>query len=139
MKSLVAALLIVSSSSFAQTFDARTALLNILKPGSYYGVTPNGSSCNVSIYDNSDSLEVVANANGVTKRSLIPARDTFHAVWGQRSYLHTSKDGYVESILRTVMVEKNKQYVVVSELYVNNRESTETAVECIVNYKSFPF
>jgi hypothetical protein len=137
MKTLIAALLLVSASAFAYELDATEALLQTLPAGEYYGITPQGDDCSVAVRNLYGKVAVVATANGLTKRSEVYSGATYRWKPGQRSFLATSLtttlSGSTENIFRTIAVSTNTQYVVVADHVINNRDSYETKVECVIN------
>lgn len=137
MKTLIAALLLVTSSAFAYELDATEALLQTVAAGEYTGITPAGDDCSVAVRNLSSKVAVVATANGITKRSEVYSGATYRWKPGQRSFLATTLtttlNGSKENILRTIAVSTNTQYVVVADLIVDGRRSEETKVECIIN------
>lgn len=137
MKFLIAALMLVSVSAFAQDLDATEALLQTVSAGEYSGITPAGDDCSVSIRNLSNKVAVVATANGLTKRSEVVSGATYRWRPGQRSFLAstltTTLNGSKENIFRTIAVSTNTQYVVVADLIVDGRSSVETKVECVIN------
>lgn len=137
MKTIIAALLLVSSTAFAYELDATEALLQTVSAGEYSGITPQGDDCSVAVRNLSSKVAVVATANGLTKRSEVYSGATYRWKPGQRSFLATTLtttlNGSKENIFRTIAVSSNTQYVVVADLIVDGRSSQETKVECIIN------
>lgn len=137
MKTLIAALLLVSSSAFAQELDSTDALLTILPAGEYSGVTPEGRNCAVSVRDLSSKVAVVASTDQLTKRSEVLSGAVYRWNPGTRSFLATvfttTLTGSTENILRTIAVTQNTQYVVVADRLVSNRSANESKVECVIN------
>lgn len=137
MKTLIAALMLVSASAFAQELDATVALLSTVRAGEYTGITPQGDDCSVGIRDLSSKVAIVASANGLTKRSEVYSGATYRWKPGQRSFLAstftTTLNGSKENVFRTIAVSTNTQYVVVADVIVDGRYSEETKVECIIN------
>lgn len=137
MKTLIAALLLVTSSAFAYELDATEALLQTVAAGEYTGITPAGDDCSVAVRNLSSKVAVVATANGITKRSEVYSGAAYRWKPGQRSFLATTLtttlNGSKENIFRTIAVSTNTQYVVVADLIVDGRSSEETKVECIIN------
>lgn len=137
MKTIFAAILLVSSSAFAYELDATEALLQTIRAGEYQGVTPQGDDCQVSVRDLTNKVAVVASSEGVTKRSEIVTGSTYRWKPGQRSFLATNLtttlSGSKENVFRTIAVGQKTQYVVVADVVVDNRDVNETKVECIID------
>lgn len=137
MKALLGALLLMSSFSYAREYDANDAFLSIMRAGDYSGRTSSGSYCQVSVRNLSSKIAVVVSANGTSKRSEVSRGATYHANFANRSFLATTLTttltGSRENILRTIAVTDATQYVVVSDVTIDNRNTSESFVECIVN------
>lgn len=137
MKTLIAALLIVSSSTFAQELDATDALLTTIPAGEYRGLTPEGAACEVAIRDLTNKVAIVATNGNLTKRSEVAAGAVYRWQPGTRSFLATvlttTLRGSKENVFRTIAVTEKTQYVVVADVVVNNRDRNETKVECIID------
>lgn len=140
MKTLITALLILSASAFANNrdLDATEALTSFLPIQVYYGNTPNNQFCRVSIRPNAQGILITAqDANNEASR-IVPFGSTYRWNPGNRSFLSSSfvnvREGRIENVFRTIAVENNTQYIVVStRLESSNRENREDKVECIVN------
>lgn len=139
MKSLLAALLIVSGSAFSQEIDATEALLSILPPGEYRGTLADSSErCEVSVRNLSNRVAVVATKPGLTTRTEVYVGASY---WrrSQREFLSsvltTSLTGKRENFVRTVAVTEKTQYVVVGDIFISGDRSSisESVVECVVN------
>lgn len=133
MKIIIAALMLMSSVSFASDLEAPGAFLSVVRAGDYYG-----DQCQVSIRKYSDSVTIEVSANGAWRRNVITSGNAFRYNPANRSFLFTNKtssgNGSRESIVRTIAVTDRSQYIVVSELSVNNRDSSESSVECVFNF-----
>ena len=137
VKTLIAAFLIMSSSAFANELDATEALLSTLPAGVYTGITPHGDDCEISVRTLSDKVAVVATTATLTKRSEVVRGAVYRWNPGNRSYLATTFTttlrGSTENILRTIAVSQSTQYVVVADRVVNDRNASETKIECVIN------
>lgn len=137
MKTLLGAVLLISSVSYAQEFDATDALLRILPAREYSGRTSSGDFCQVSVRNLTNKIAVTVSANGASKRAEVSRGAVYHSNPGNRSFLATvlttTLTGSRENILKTIAVTETTQYVVASDLVINNRQTSEQFVECIVN------
>ncbi len=137
MKTLIAALLLVSASAFAQNLTSTEALLRTIPAGEYRGQTPEGGYCEVAIRNLFGKVAVVAANEFITKRSEVLSDSSYRWNPSNRSFLSsvytTTLNGSTENVFRTIAVTENTQYVVVADLYRDGRESSETKVECVIN------
>lgn len=137
MKILIAAFLLVSASAFAQNLTATDALLRTIPAGTYRGITPQNGYCEVAVRILSGKVAVVAADEYHVKRSEIETGAQYRWNPANRSYLAsvytTTLTGSTENVFRTIAVTENTQYVVVADTYINNREVSETKVECIID------
>ncbi len=126
MKHLLAALLFVCSSAFAQELDATKAALETLPPGAYVGTTPQGDDCQVKVNSDEHGVAIVASAgNTMVSRVVLPG-STYRFNPAQRLFLSADAN---ENVFRTLAVETETQYVVVTR----KRNGQEVQVECVVN------
>lgn len=137
MKTLIAALLLASTSAFAADLDAPSALLKTLPEGSYRGLTTTEEDCVVRVQRLSTGVSVT-----VSSRTLSKGHETLNASnyrWnpGQRlffsSVMERTSNSSTESFVRTIAVEEKTQYVVAGEIFRSNSGTKESVVECIVN------
>ncbi len=137
MKTLIAALFLVSASAFAQNLTATEALLRVIGPGFYEGKTPAGNYCEVTVKNLYGSVIVVAADENQGRKSEVLSTSQYRSNPGNRSFLSTvfttTLTGSTENIFRTIAVTESTQYVVVADVVVNNRERYERKVECIIN------
>lgn len=137
MKTLLLAFALFTAGAFAFELTAREALLSTITAGEYNGITPEGDACAVSIRDLTSKVAIIASVNGLTKRSEVLAGAVYRANPGNRSFLATvlttTLTGSRENIFRTIAVGERTQYVVVADLVIENRETFETKVECIID------
>jgi hypothetical protein len=137
VKTLIATLLFVSSTTFAVTLDATEALLSILPAGNYNGVTPEESPCEISVRNLSNRIAVVASKTELSQRSEVFLGATYLWRPGKREFLSstltTSLTDKRENFVRTIAVQENTQYVVVGNIITSNTGVSESVVECIVN------
>lgn len=137
MKTLIAALLLVSASAFAQDLTSTEALLRTIPAGEYRGTTPQGGYCEVAIRDLFGKVAVVAADESNTKRNEVHSGSAYRWNPANRSFLSsiytTTLNGSTENIFRTIAVTENTQYVVVADLNRNGREVSESKVECVIN------
>ncbi|MBY0515580.1 MAG: hypothetical protein K2P81_01640 [Bacteriovoracaceae bacterium] len=139
MKSLLIALTLVCSSAFAQELDATAALTNVLAPGLYSGVSPEGIECSVLIAKSNKGIKTSAKMNGMTISREVETGTMYRWNPGTRYFLSSEKtystDGInsVEEVFRTLAVDTMTQYVVVARVIVNNRDVREDKVECVIN------
>lgn len=138
MKTLISALLLMSSVSYAQELDATAALLNVLPATEYSGRTSQGDECQVSVRNLSDRIAVVVSANGYWRRGEVFRGAAYRYNPANRSFLATvlttTLTGSRENIVKTIAVTDRSQYVVVSEFVIDNRQTHENFIECIVNF-----
>jgi hypothetical protein len=131
--------LFMSLSAGAQELDATKALLTILPAGDYSGVTNDGAECNISILPLSNRIAVIGTSRDMIKRSEIEVGSRYRWNPGTRSFLHTTLTTTLsdakENVFRTLAVDKNKQYVVLADVVTKDRQTLETAIECIVDLK----
>jgi hypothetical protein len=129
----------MSLSVGAQEIDATKALLAILPAGDYSGVTNDGAECNISILPLSNRIAVIGTTGDILKRSEIEVGSRYRWNPGTRSFLHTTLTTTLsdtkENVFRTLAVDKKKQYVVLADVVTKDRETIETAIECIVELK----
>lgn len=137
MKTLIAALVLVSASAFAQNLTAPEALLRTIGPGFYEGQTPAGNHCEVTVKNLYGSVIVVAADESQGRKSEVVSSAPYRWNPGNRSFLSTvfttTLTGSTENVFRTIAVTESTQYVVVADIVVNNRERYERKVECIIN------
>ncbi len=137
MKLLIAALVLVSASAFAQDLTSTEALLRTIPAGEYRGETPEGGYCEVAVRNLFEKVAVVASNEFITKRNEVLSGANYRWNPGNRSFLSsvytTTLNGSIENVFRTIAVTENTQYVVVADLFTNGRESSESKVECIIN------
>lgn len=137
MRILLSIMMFMSVSVAAQELDATKALLTILPAGDYTGVTNNGEECNISILPLSNRIAVVGNSGDISKRSEIEVGSRYRWNPGTRSFLHTTLTTTLsdskENVFRTLAVDKKKQYVVLADIVSKDRETIETAIECIID------
>ncbi|WPU63223.1 hypothetical protein [Peredibacter starrii] len=135
MKLLVTALVLLSSTAFAQVPDATDVLTAILPVGSYSG-SYNNQPCKVSVKKTANGIQVTASNNSLVRVREV-ARGTVYFARLPGHFLSTEKlstnDGTRENILRTIPVTENQQYVVVADHFIVNHINYELAVECVVN------
>lgn len=141
MKFLIATLLLVSGSVFAQVdtnreLDATEALLKILPAGNYFGLTPEGKSCQVLVRDLGNKVAVTASTGSLSRFSSVNSGDVYRWNPANRSFLfsYVSRTVYgsTTNILRTIADTEHTQYVVVGDQMVSDRETKETVVECVI-------
>lgn len=129
--------LVLSFSSFALELDATQALLSTVPAGEYSGRSTKGNDCSVKVIQLSEKVAVVVSADGIINRSEVMEDAVYRWNPGNRSFLAsvftTTLTGSRENILRTIAVTQNTQYVVVSDVIIENRDVTERAAECIIN------
>lgn len=137
MKTLIAALLLVSASAFAQNLTSTEALLRTIPAGEYRGQTPEGGYCEVAIRNLFGKVAVVATNDSITKRSEVLEGSNYRWNPANRSFLSsvytTTLSGSTENVFRTIAVTQNTQYVVVADIFTNNRDVSESKVECVIN------
>lgn len=137
MKTLIAALLLVSSSAFAQSYDATEVLLSILPAKDYRGVTPVGTPCEVSVRNLSNRVAVVASTLGFTTRSEVYVGAYYAKPRGSRTFLAsvltTTLTDKRENFVRTIAVTENTQYIAVGDIISWDGRTRESVIECIVN------
>lgn len=137
MKTLIGTLLLISSVSYAQDFDATDALLRVLPARDYSGRTSDGDLCQVSVRNLSNRIAVIVSSNGQTKRGEVFRGATYRWNPANRSFLAsaltTTLDGSRENIVKTIAVTDASQYVVVSDVVTDDRNTSESLLECIVS------
>ncbi|WP_408096273.1 hypothetical protein ACJVC5_14635 [Peredibacter sp. HCB2-198] len=135
MKLLVTALVLLSSTAFAQIPDATDVLTAILPVGSYSG-SYNNRPCKVSVKKTANGVQVTASNDSLVRVREV-ARGSVYFARRQGQFLSTEKfatnDGTRENILRTTPVTETQQYVVVADHFIANRNNYEMAVECVVD------
>ena len=140
MKTVFAlALMIVSMSVSAQELEATAALSQVLPVGHYSGVTPEGGECAVSITRTREGITTSATAEGVVLSRTVSNGSMYRWNPGTRYFLSSettySRNGVssVEEVFRTLAVDTLTQYVVVARVIVDNRNTREDKIECVVN------
>jgi hypothetical protein len=139
MRILISIMMFMSISVAAQELDATKALLTILPSGDYKGETNDGNECRISILTLSNRVAIIATTGERSKRSEIEVGSTYRWNPGKRAFLHTTLittlSDMKENVFRTLAVDKNKQYVVLADVITKDRETIETAIECIIDLK----
>jgi hypothetical protein len=139
MRILISIMMFMSISVAAQELDATKALLTILPSGDYKGETNDGNECNISILTLSNRVAIIATTGERSKRSEIEVGSKYRWNLGKRAFLHTTLittlSDMKENVFRTLAVDKNKQYVVLADVITKDRETIETAIECIIDLK----
>lgn len=137
MRILTALFLSLSFSSFAIELDATEALLTTLPAGEYTGKSIKGNDCSVKVVQLSEKVAVVVSADGIINRSEVTEGAVYRWNPGNRSFLAsvftTTFTGSRENIIRTIAVTQNTQYVVVSDVIIENRDVSERIAECVIN------
>jgi hypothetical protein len=135
MKSLFAALLIVSTSAFALT-PTQSAFLSVLPEGNYVG-SYNSSPCSLSVSNYGDSVVYEASNFQLTTKRVLTLQST-HAP--RRGALLSSdivdlRNGRKENFIRTVPVTEATRYVAVGDIFTSEypNGNSESVVECVVN------
>lgn len=138
MKIALLTCLLISSSTFAQNLDVTEALLSIFPAGKYVGTSPSGENCDVTIAKTGFGISVTAS----TQKTVV-IRNIFHGTtyrWNPANRSFLSSDltsipgGKHESTFRTIAVENDTQYVVVSDrLDSSHTGHNEFKVECVVD------
>lgn len=137
MKTLIAALLLASTSTFATDIDAPTALLKTLPEGSYRGLTTSEEDCVVRVKRLSTGVSVTVSSSALSKGH--ETLNESHYRWnpGQRlfysSVMERTSNSSTESFVRTIAVEEKTQYVVAGEIFRSSNGTKESVAECIVN------
>lgn len=135
MKTFLMALVLLSSNAFAQEIDATEMLASIIPVGTYSG-SYKGKPCKVTVQPSADGLVVTASNAHLTRRREVE-RGSIYAIKGGNYFLSSGKystnDGFNENILMTRSADiTNRQYVVVADRVVVQRDQFEHAVECII-------
>ncbi len=139
MKFIALALFFVATHVSAQSLEATVALKQVLGPGHYTGVTPEGVDCAFNLSTNASGLTATAMSEGQVISRHIDVGSIYRWNPGTRYFLSServySRDGInsVETVFRTLAVEEMTQYVVVARVIVRNTEVREDKVECIID------
>ncbi|MBC7713585.1 MAG: hypothetical protein H7177_09610 [Rhizobacter sp.] len=144
MKALIAAaLMIVSVSTFSAETGAVDSLLSVLPIGTYQGQDDAGNSCNVVVNDvnyPAKVLSITVSNNKSTIFKILNEGSEFlfraykkEFIQTDRQYVDSSRNSYVDRIIRTVIAGDNTLYVVVANEITVNRDRTVESVECVVN------
>ncbi len=139
MRIFLSIMMFMSLSVAAQELDATKALLTVLPAGDYSGITSDGAECNISILPLSNRIAVIGTSGEISKRSEIEVGSRYRWNPGTRSFLHTTLTTTLsdtkENVFRTLAVDKKKQYVVLADIISKDRETIETAIECLIDLK----
>lgn len=140
---LFSLLLILSSALHAQVRDPIGELSLFLKLGTHQGYNTQGS-CKVAVEFSAITpmriLKIsVTDKKGTTSKEVIDYSDykidsdRFEFIQTERTYTSHDLVNYKENIIRTILTEENKLYVVVSNEVIRNTETTFQSVsECII-------
>lgn len=146
MKVLLAFVLSLSAinvMAFEGKLEATDKLTSYLPVGLYAGKNDQGESCSVFVNEvnfpkRDIQVSVIVGSLNLTK--LIEEGSEFgfkdykkEFVQTERSLVGADVYNYVERILRTTAVSKNKLYVVVSYSLVINRDIDTQVAECVIN------
>jgi hypothetical protein len=144
MKNLIlCALTFASVSAFAQDMSAVAKFTKFIPIGKYSGTSDLGLSCTVSVnlanYPYQDILVSVTEGNSVNTK-LIAVNSEFGYKDYKREFVQTEQtalgnddSNYVERIIRTVLADNNKQYIVISYSTVINNETVTESSNCLID------
>lgn len=135
MKSILVALALISSSTFAIAPDATEVLTSIIPVGEYTGAY-NGQDCSVSVENSANGIVVRATKRGLIRMREVTRGSVYYAP-RMGEFLSTQKFstnfGSRENILRTTPVSETQQYIVVADVAIGARDIQELKVECVIN------
>lgn len=146
MKTLIiAALMMVSVSTFAGERSSVDSFLSVLPVGQYQGRDDSGVECKISVNEVNFPKKAIlitgeSSKNKVTKMVKEGSEFFFKAykkefIQADRYYADASRSSYFEKIVRTVNAGDNLLYVVTAlETNLNGSRTTEK-VECVVSLK----
>ncbi|RPJ75633.1 MAG: hypothetical protein EHM20_08625 [Alphaproteobacteria bacterium] len=138
----VLSLLAINVWAYEGKLEATQKLTSYLPVGFYAGENDHGESCSVLVnevnFPKKDiQVSVIVDSLNLTK--LIEEDSEFgfkdykkEFVQTERSLVGVDVYNYIERILRTVQVGKDKLYVVVSYSTVINRSSNTRVAECVI-------
>lgn len=143
MKSLIAmALLVASFSTFAGESGSVDSFLSVLPLGKHQGSDDRGQSCSVTVTEanfpaKDISVTVENNKSRIFKIINDGSEFLFRAykkefIQTDRYYVDSTRNSYVDRIIRTVIAGENSLYVVVANETTVNRERVVEMVECVV-------
>ena len=136
MKTLLVALTLISSSVFAQAWDATEALTSVLPVGTYQG-SYQGKKCSVTARLSDRGILVSATSGSITRQREVERGSSYRLQPAKRflsSSSTSTNDGFNENILRTALVSDTQLYVVVADRVVVQRDQFEHVVECVINF-----
>lgn len=133
MKSLIAALLIVSTSAFAG--EAMDTFRALVPAGTY-----NGNGCSVSVSDLGNKIVITAsNSMLTTKREISENSSFFRPNRNPNNFyssdMVTTRRGLTENFVRTVIASDSTRYFAVGSIFQADYPNgdRENVVECVVN------
>ncbi|AUN97249.1 hypothetical protein DOM21_15410 [Bacteriovorax stolpii] len=143
MKSLIAtALLLASVSTFAAE-SAVDTFLSVLPLGSHSGVDDKGNACKVTVSEaNFPAKAISVQAENADLKIFKVINDASEFMFRgykkefiqtDRYYVDSTRNSYVDRVVRTVVAGDELLYVVVANEITVNRDRKVELVECVVN------
>lgn len=137
MKYFILSLILIGFTVSASELSAPQALLSLIPPGHYSGLTPKGKACLVKIQLQNNEVTISANDDHNSRESTIKSNALYRWNVANRSFLSTVKRNFehysLENIFRTLAVTENTQYIVVADIFTKGRKREEVSVECIIH------
>ncbi len=149
-KILIAASLVLSFSLFAQQENSNPSIssvdsfLSVLPLGTHTGVNELGAKCSVVVSEvnfpeKAISVSVIKGNHRIFKTINEGSEFFFRIgrkefIQSERYYVDDTRKSYVDRIVRTVLADDQKLFVVVANEITVNRERFVEALECIVNF-----
>ncbi len=143
MKSFITAALLLGSLSTFAAEGAVDSFLSVLSYGVHTGVDDNGKACKVTVTEAnfpSKSLAVLAENSELKVFKVINDESEFlfraykkEYIQTDRYYVDSTRNSFVDRVVRTVIAGERSLYVVVANEITVNRDRKVEMVECVVN------
>lgn len=143
MKNLIAtALMMTSLSAFAAEMGAVDSFLSILPVGNYFGSNDKDGRCIVSVNEvNFPDKAIAVSISNIDNKVFKVISDgsifSFRAnknefIQSERYDIDSSRNAYIDKIVKTVKAGDDRLYVIVANELTNNRTHTVEAIECVI-------
>lgn len=133
MKSFIAALVLVSSSAFADV-PATDVFLSVLPAGSY-----SGAGCSVNVSDLGDKVVITASNSVRSTKKEVLSSSSYHQFRGPNTFFSSditnTRRGRSENFVRTNLASDSTRYIAVGTIFEADYPNgdRENVVECVIN------